>query len=128
MHEQSLVASLLQQADAIRRQHAGSRVTEVRVEVGPLSGVEPLLLVSAFEQQRQHFIGDTEPHSAATFQFAKLSIDHVPLSARCRSCDAEFEVADFVFRCPTCQGNVDVTRGDELQLVSVTVDDENSPR
>lgn len=111
MHEKSLVHVLLKQVDAIRRQHQAERVTAVRVEVGPLSGVEPLLLASAFEE--------LVPES--TSSGANLVIDEVALLGQCKSCGCEFEVLDFVFRCPTCGGNVRVTRGDEFQLVSVAV-------
>jgi hydrogenase nickel incorporation protein HypA/HybF len=105
MHERSLVQSLLKQVDAIRRQHDAKHVSEVRVEVGPLSGVEPLLLAAAFEQ----------------LAGAKLTIDEVALLAECQSCGREFELNDFDFHCPSCRGNVRVTRGDEFLLVSVSL-------
>ena len=111
MHEQSLIRTLLKQVEEIRRQHDAEQVVEVRVEVGPLSGVEPLLLESAFEQ--------LVPDSMAVG--ARLVIDEVSLLARCASCDCDFEVDDFVFRCHQCGGNVRVVRGDELQLVSVSL-------
>lgn len=111
MHEQSLVRALLKQVDEIRREHDAEQVTEVRVEVGPLSGVEPMLLAAAFEQ--------LAPESTAAG--AKLMIDEVALIAKCTSCDYEFEVSDFVFRCPTCGENVRVIHGDEFQLVSASL-------
>ena len=111
MHERSLVKALLKQVEEIRRQHDAEHVTEVRVEVGPLSGVEPLLLATAFDQ--------LTPESPAAA--ANLVIDDVALLAECTSCGCEFAVSHFVFRCPTCGGNVRVTRGDQLQLVSVSL-------
>lgn len=111
MHEQSLIKTLLRQVEEIRGQHDGERVTEVRVEVGLLTGVEPLLLMSAFDQ--------LAPQSTAAG--AKLVIDEVPLIARCKSCCCDFEVTDFVFRCPKCNGTVQVIRGDEFHLVSVSL-------
>ena len=116
MHEQSLVRNLLRQVDEIRRQHDADRVTEVRVEIGPLSGVEPLLLASAFELLKQ----------GTTAVTAILVIDEVSLLARCDACIIQFEVNDFVFRCPKCDGNVIVTGGDELVLVSISMP-ENKP-
>lgn len=114
MHEQSLVRNLLKQVDEIRRQHDARCVTEVQVELGPLSGVEPLLLASAFELLKS----DT---SAAS---AMLVIDEVRLLAACEPCNNQFEISDFVFRCPTCEGNVKVIRGDEFCLVSISVPEE----
>jgi hydrogenase nickel incorporation protein HypA/HybF len=111
MHEQSLVRSLLRQVVDIRRQNAGEQVTEVRVQLGPLSGVEPFLLTSAFDQLATEF----------DLAGSNLVIDEVTLFARCKSCDHEFEVDGFVFRCPKCNGNVKITRGDDFQLTSVTL-------
>ena len=111
MHERSLVRALLKQVERIRRQHDAARVSEVRVEVGPLAGVEPLLLATAFEQLT----------GSGSLRDARLVIDEVTLLGECRSCSHVFELNDFVFRCPRCGHNVRVTRGDEFQLVSVSL-------
>ncbi len=116
MHEQSLVGNLLKQVDEIRSQHNAQRVTEVRVELGPLSGVEPLLLASAFELLKP----DTPAANA------KLVIDEVQLLAQCESCHNQFEINDFVFHCPTCDGNVKVVCGDQFCLVSISFPEEAS--
>jgi len=101
----------LKQVEVIRRQHGAEQVTEVRVELGPLSGIETLLLVGAFER----LVSET------TAANANLVIDEVALCAECEACRCEFEVIDFVFRCPTCGGNVRVICGDQCQLVSVSL-------
>ena len=86
-------------------------VSEVRVEIGPLSGVKPIQFAAAFE----------ELVVAGWASRAQLVIDEVALLAECRACNRAFEVNEFVFRCPTCRGNVHVTRGDAVQLVSVSL-------
>lgn len=111
MHEQSLVKNLLRQVDQIRREHDAPRVFEVRIEIGPLSGVEPMLLKIAFEQLCN------EEEMRAAF----LVIDEVELTVKCRSCHDQFAVRENDFRCPTCGGNVNVIRGDTIQLVSVSL-------
>jgi hydrogenase nickel incorporation protein HypA/HybF len=113
MHEQSLIRTLLKQVDQIRREQGGREVSEVRIQIGPLSGVEPLLLITAFNQLV------TESSSVG----AELALDWVPLLATCEACDDEFEIRDFVFRCPQCRGNVQVIQGDDIQLVSVSLRD-----
>jgi hydrogenase nickel incorporation protein HypA/HybF len=110
VHEQSIVKNLLRQADQVRRAHNGQRLVEVRVEIGPLSGVEPALLQSAFLQLCN---GD--------LLSSRLVIDEVDLIAQCKSCGGQFTVRDFCFRCPTCQGNVKVVQGDQIHLVSVQI-------
>lgn len=107
MHEVSLVRSLLEQVDRIVTEQGGRAAVEVRVEIGPLSGVEPLLVKEAFAL----LAGDTT-----------LIIDEVPLTARCQSCNAEFEIKNFRFVCPHCDGReTSVVRGDAFRLMSVTV-------
>jgi hydrogenase nickel incorporation protein HypA/HybF len=113
MHETSLTQSLLSQVERVLAQHRGTAVEEIEVEVGPLSGVEPLLLRAAFER--------LAPESAS--QGAALTIREVPLEAICRSCDAvPFVVESFSFRCPLCGStSVRTTRGDEFRLLNVTI-------
>jgi len=113
MHERSLVRALLTQVDQIRRRNNAGRVTEVRVAVGPLSNVEPLLFGIAFEEL-------ADGGAAAG---AELVIDDVSLTAACLACDHHFEVVAFDFCCPRCAGSVKVTGGDTLQLVSVSLDE-----
>jgi len=113
MHEHSLVRSLLSQVHDHVAPHADCRVDEIRVEIGPLAGVEPLLVRSAFEQLVE----------ASSARGARLVIDEVPLSAVCTECEEAFEVERFQFRCPACGSvQVRVTRGDEFRLVSITIE------
>ncbi len=108
MHEISLVRSLLEQVDRIVTEQGGRAAVEVRVEIGPLSGVEPLLVKEAFAQLVGH---------------GTLIIDEVPLVARCHSCHTEFEVEHFRFICPHCRNReTSIVRGDAFRLLSVTVD------
>ena len=112
MHEQSFAQALIRQVEQVVAENGGGRVAEIRVQVGPLSGVEPLLLRSAFEF--------CVPTTCAVH--AKLVIDEVPLTAVCAECDHTFELADYRFRCPRCEAeSVRVTQGDDFQLMSVTI-------
>jgi len=114
MHEQSLVRSLLKQVETLRCEYDGGYVSEVRVEKGPLSGVESFLLSGAFELLSK----------GTAAEDAILVIDEVPLMAKCKLCSRDFEINNFVFRCPVCSGNVKVTRGDEFHLISVSFSEE----
>jgi hydrogenase nickel incorporation protein HypA/HybF len=112
MHEASLVQSLLAQSARILEEHGGRSVESIRVEIGPLSGVEPLLVRSAFER-----MCDSTPCRGAF-----LTIEEVPLSARCQRCCLEFEIEAFRFVCPSCKSTlIQVTRGDEFRLLDVTI-------
>jgi len=111
MHELSLMRSLLSQVDKIRSEHGGLEVDEIHVEVGPLSGVEPALFRSAFEQ------------TAADYEMsdAQIIIGEVPLTAHCRTCGL-VAVEPVRIRCPTCgNDDVQIAGGDEVRLQSVTI-------
>jgi len=112
MHELSLVRSLLQQVEEIACAERASGVEYVCVALGPLSGVEPLLIRSAFEQ--------LAPATAAAG--AELVVDEIPLTVLCLDCGALFDAADFRFHCPECGSpQTRVVSGEEFRLMSVTI-------
>lgn len=115
MHERSLAAALLRQVETHATAQGALRVEEVCVQLGPLAGVEPLLLVMAFEQMAEGSIAAG----------AVLRLHEVPLVARCQDCGREFEVERFRFRCPVCSsGQTRLLQGDAVILESIKVVDE----
>src|SRR5260221_10637051 len=107
MHEVSLVHMLLNQIAGVAAEHGGAQVEEFLIEIGPLSGVEPLLVRSAYEQLTA---GSADPR-------ARLVISEVPLESVCECCDRTFVVERFRFVCPQCgSSNVRIVRGDECRL------------
>lgn len=116
MHEQSIARRIWRQANEIGRQHAAGPVRAVRVELGPLAGVEPCLLATAF----QHVV------AAERSDPAPLTIDRAPLVMRCASCGRESRIDTLEFSCPHCASQaVTLISGDQLQLVSVTFDEDS---
>jgi len=114
MHEMSLVRSLVAQIRPLIAANGGGTLRQVRVQVGPLSCVEPALLASAWDQSQ-----DT-----GSLGLAVLEIEEVPLIARCRTCDAEFQPVQFRFHCPACGGTqTDAIWGDGVILHSIVLDD-----
>ncbi len=112
MHEMSLVRSLLRQVERLCEQHGGTSVEQIEIEIGPLSGVEPLLVREAFD------VVSIETQSVGS----DLIIHDVPLEARCRDCNADFEMASFDFVCPECHSrSIQITKGDEFRLLNVTM-------
>jgi hydrogenase nickel incorporation protein HypA/HybF len=108
---------LLSQVAAVAAEHGGALVEEFLIEIGPLSGVESLLVRSAYEQLTAGLAG---PHGT-------MVINLVPLESVCESCDRTFVVERFRFVCPQCgSSQVRVVRGDECRLVSVTINEHES--
>lgn len=112
MHEQSLVKSLLRQVEQLRHENDAVCVDVVTVEIGPLSGVEPELITSAFEQ-------------LAPLYFAhcpRLEIRLIALAMRCRECRAESAAPEITFQCPMCSSSqIQIVRGDEFRLIDVAM-------
>ena len=112
MHEASLVRSLLSQVTDLMFEHNGDSVAVIRVEMGPLSGVERTLVEIAFDQQ----VHET-PCRGAT-----LRIEEIPLSAVCRDCGNAFNIECFRFACCVCDSRrVRVTGGDQFRLLDVEI-------
>jgi len=119
MHEESLIRSLLHQVQDLAQQHRAVGIEEIEVEAGPLSGIEPLLLQSAFERLKE-----------STLLCAKstLSIQQVSLDALCLDCYAESALQDFRFVCSTCGStSLKILRGDSLRLLNVRMQIDEAP-
>lgn len=112
MHERSLARAVLRQVERIRRDRGGV-VRRVRLSVGVLSGVEPLLLDAAFHDLAARML---DPDVA-------LEINDAPLDFTCGSCGADSTRSDLCFACPTCGlGDVTITGGDAVILESVDLE------
>lgn len=113
MHETSLVRSLLHQVERIAAQHGAQAVTRIEVEIGPLSGVESLLVRQAFD-----LLVDR-----SRWPSAELAIEEVPLEGCCQACGSKFSIEGFAFCCPACAStSVRIMRGDEFRLLNVTIE------
>jgi hydrogenase nickel incorporation protein HypA/HybF len=112
MHELAIADAVI----GIASHHAAGRpVRTVFVKVGHLRQVVPAALLFSFELA-----------SAGTpVEGARLAIEHVPAAGLCRSCGVEGALEAFPLACRTC-GSLDVavTRGEELQVDSLELDDE----
>jgi hydrogenase nickel incorporation protein HypA/HybF len=110
MHERSLILALLKHVAQIQSLHDGAAVSEIAVELGPLSGVEPELLRSAYESL-------AEPG-------AKLVIHEVPLEVRCLACRTCNSMQTFESICPQCQStDLQIIGGDTFRLLHVTLNE-----
>ncbi len=113
MHELAIAESLAEVVTARARELDAVRVGSVRLRIGAASGVVPDSLVFCFER-----LAELEPLLAG----ARLDIDSVPHRAWCPRCDAGFDVADFVARCPACGAWSDqIIAGTELQIAEMTI-------
>ena len=91
-----------------------TRVIQVRLRVGELSGLVPQALEFAYDVAAE----------GTPLADAALVIERSPIVVRCPSCgDGELPNAHD-FRCPTChEACGDVVGGRELEIVDITLDD-----
>ena len=80
MHELSICQALIEQVEAVAREQDAVQVVQVRIGIGPLSGVEPQLLEQAFQLARAGSIAAT----------ASLLIDPLPVRVSCRECGQDY--------------------------------------
>ena len=113
MHELAVAQALVEQVDGVIRHHLAASATRIRVRIGPLAGVVPELLASAF------------PLAAAgsRMEHAELDLVAAPITVRCQTCGAETEAAMNRLICGTCgDWHTQVISGDELLLESVELE------
>ena len=114
MHELSIALSILDiAAEEAGRQGCGS-VRAIHLRLGPLSGVVPAALRSAYELARES--------SAAPN--AELVIEEIPLIAYCSKCSAErAPPSAFELLCPECGTPMpEIIRGREMEVVALELE------
>jgi hydrogenase nickel incorporation protein HypA/HybF len=110
VHEFSVCRALLDQVVRIAARHDAVRVTSIRVRIGPLSGVDPALLRTAYPLA-------AEGTCAAQ---AALSITATDVQVRCKQCGAKTPAELNHLCCGACGAlDTELASGDELILESV---------
>lgn len=113
MHELSVCQALLEQVAQVAREQQARRIVAITVRIGPLSGVEPALLESAYP-----LASAGTPAANAT-----LIIERPGVRVRCQECGAESEAESTRLLCPRCgHWRVQVLSGEELLLVRVELE------
>ena len=114
MHELSIALSLIEAAEARAAEEGAARISRLFLRIGPLSGVVPQALISAFEMAA---------HSTRA-EGAVLEIEKVPISVYCSACEREVVTdSDFSFECPDCGVLThDIRSGNELEFTSMEIE------
>ena len=116
MHEMGIAMEIVDIAKAsIPADMQGSKVRKVNLQVGKLSAIVADSLRFCFDL----VIKDTP------LEGAELSIEELPVVARCKDCSTEWTVTEAVFTCKNCQsGAIDILSGRELDITSIEIEDE----
>jgi hydrogenase nickel incorporation protein HypA/HybF len=113
VHEFSIAEALATQI--LRRAPAGRRVREVEIRVGALRGLEP---------EAMKMCWDAVTHDTA-LTGSVLVMDMRPWSLACPACGRVWESPVPFAECSCGETSPRPTAGDELDLVSMTVDDDD---
>jgi hydrogenase nickel incorporation protein HypA/HybF len=113
MHELSVSSAVV---DTVVRHADGRRVTAVRLRVGALRQVAPDSL--------DFYWGIVSRDTVC--EGARLEQELVAVRLRCESCDREWQVDQPAFRCAACGGAADVVAGQELEVESIDVREEDA--
>ena len=118
MHELAVCQALIQQVTTVVADHDARSAERILVSVGPLSGVEPALLASAFTVAREGTVAAR----------AELSIETAAIELVCRACGHHGPGQPSRLVCEACgDWRVRVTKGEELMLLSVELNRERAP-
>jgi hydrogenase nickel incorporation protein HypA/HybF len=114
MHELSIAQSLVELL--LEQRPGGTRIVRADVEVGALSGVVMAALASAFEPATR----------GTALEGAALRLHDVAVVGWCEGCGGERAVQSVQrMRCVDCDRPITrITRGRELQVISIEVVDE----
>ena len=115
MHEMTIAVNIARTVAAVLREHGAGTPVAVRVRAGCMTGIIPEALAQAFNIAAELELGCSP----------QLLIDQMPITATCAECGHAFEATAFPALCPKCGGvGAWTSGGDELELVSVEVDDD----
>jgi hydrogenase nickel incorporation protein HypA/HybF len=111
MHEMGIAQELVNIAqDAIPKDMENPEVSTIYLRIGKLAAVVEHSLRFCFEILTK----DT------ALENAKFEIETIPIRARCKSCEHQWEVTGPIFQCPSCtDGEVEVLSGREIEIVSI---------
>ena len=113
MHEMSIAQSLVDILKEEMARHNVHRLRSVKLHVGQLSAIVPESLSFCFNV----IVSGTE------LEGARLDMEIIPLKAFCQDCRENFEVENYTFVCPLCQGtNIRTEAGQDLSFVEMEVD------
>jgi hydrogenase nickel incorporation protein HypA/HybF len=113
MHEMGIALQIIQIAtESIPPDLKAVRVARVNLKVGKLSAVVPESLRFCFEVASKE----------TALEGAELTIEEIPVVARCRDCQAEWTISKPAFACETCEsGNLEILAGRELDIESIEI-------
>lgn len=113
MHELSITQNIIKISSEEALKHNASKVKEIRIKVGELSGLIPSCIQYYFDIASK----------GTPVEGALLNIEKIPISIRCSDCNYEGNIKEKSYNCPLCESyNVKIVRGNEFLIDSMEVE------
>lgn len=112
MHELSITQSMLDLVLEQAKNAGAKEVGKINLVIGEMTGVADRSVRFYFDFLSKDTVAEG----------AELSFKVVPTTARCHDCAKDFELGEFDWSCPHCQGNnIEIIGGKELFVESIEV-------
>lgn len=113
MHEMSLAEGILQIVEDTAARQGFKRVTEVRLEIGALSGVEAQALSFCMDVVLKGSVAEG----------ARVELERIPGRGYCLGCGETVEIDALYDACPQCGSyQVQATGGTEMRVKDLLVE------
>ena len=113
MHEMSVTKSLLDLILDEATKAGASKISEVNIVLGEMTGIIDYYVQANFEILSQDTLAEG----------ATVSFRNIPRQVRCRQCGHTFQPSEFEWNCPECQSmELEITGGNELYVESIEVE------
>jgi len=113
MHEFGITESIISIALGKAKEARASKITEINLVVGELSGFVPDCIQFYFD-----FLSKDDIAKGAVLHF-----ELAPAQLRCRHCSTTFQPQDTSWSCPKCESqDVEIAGGRELYVKSMEVE------
>ncbi len=115
MHELSIMSNIFDIVIEHAEKNKATKINAVNLKIGVLSDIIPDWAQMYFDMLTKETIAEN----------AKLNIDRVPASYKCRECDhvTNLEEGEWNFFCEKCESaDIELLTGRELSVVSIEID------
>lgn len=113
MHEMSIVESLIRLSEENLKNSGGSKIKEIHIKVGRLSGVESYYLKSCYDIFRE----------GTACEGAELIINEQDIVVECEACEFSGNLSENHFICPKCGSqNLKVIDGEDMYLMRLVIE------
>ncbi len=115
MHEVSIIRSVFNSLEEQFSAEEREKLTQIDMEVGLFSNIEPLLLQNAFKAVQE---------AENKFPRAQLHITSIPIKILCENCHTESVIENYKFLCNNCgRASNNLISGTELLIKRVHFED-----